>query len=167
LWIRNRERFQDEGSDQREDGRVGADTESERQDCDGGEPEVPSQQAKAVAEVLKQDFDCGKRVPFPVGLFSPGNAAEAPQSDETGLLRRHALTEVFADFHLEMKLELFIQIMFHCPLAKETAETLQKHAQWRHDASPEGLRKRAMISEMRSQFSLSAASCFLPARVMV
>jgi hypothetical protein len=101
------------------------------------------------------------------GCDRPGNAAKAPQSRETGMLRRHAFTEVFADFHLEVKLELFIQIMFHCPLAKETAETLQKHTPRRHDASPEGFRKRAMISEMRSQFSLSAASCFLPARVMV
>src|SRR5690348_5795692 len=43
--------------DQAEDGRVGANAESEGQNGDGCEPRIPAQLAQAVAQILKQGLE--------------------------------------------------------------------------------------------------------------
>jgi hypothetical protein len=65
-----------------------------------------------------------------------------------------------------MKIEFFIDIGFQISLAKKAGEPGQKYAYFCHDDSLAGFAKRDKIPAIRSQFAASAASCFLPARVM-
>ena len=48
-----RQRFQNDGVDQAENGRIGANAESERQNRDGGKPGTGAQGAERVTDVLK------------------------------------------------------------------------------------------------------------------
>ena len=80
--------------------------------------------------------------------------------------RIHALANVFVDLHLQVRTEFLLQVLFQAAFAQQAAEALKEHPQLRHDISPDGFMNLAMISEIRSQFSASAASCFWPARVM-
>ena len=62
--------------------------------------------------------------------------------------------------------EFIFQIPFQISLSKEAGKPAQKHTETCHDDTSVGLRNRAMMPEVRSQFSASVASCFLPARVI-
>ena len=50
---------------------------------------------------------------------------------------------------------------------EQTGKPAQEHAQLCHEDGPVALTKRDMMPDIRSQFSASAASCFLPALVIV
>ena len=63
-------------------------------------------------------------------------------------------------------IRLGVNAVFEAAFAQQSAQALQEHTQLRHDISPDGFMNRAMMSEIRTQFSASAASCFWPARVM-
>jgi hypothetical protein len=65
-----------------------------------------------------------------------------------------------------MKIELVVQVTLKVPLAKRSQNAPPKHAKSSHRDSPAGFKNLPITPAMRSQFSASDASCFLPARVM-
>jgi hypothetical protein len=65
-----------------------------------------------------------------------------------------------------MKIELFIEIGFEVSLPQKTRESGEEYTPVCHDDSLAGFAKRDKIPAIRAQFAASAASCFLPARVM-
>ena len=101
-----------------------------------------------------------------IDFLDLGDTAEAQQRPRPRLLKIHSETKVVGDFHLEVEIELVIQITFKVLPAKEAGKAPPQDAQACHNDSPDGLRKRPRMAEIRSQFCVSAASCFLPARVM-
>ena len=125
-----------------------------------------AEHSKAVAEILKDDFECRQPMRLAVDFFGARDAAEAAQSQGPRLAGIHALANVFVDLHLQMRPEFLVQVLFEAAFTQQSAEASKEHTQLRHDISPDGFMNLAMMSEMRSQFSASAASCFWPARVM-
>ena len=86
-----------------------------------------------------------------------------------GLVRKGTLERDMddeLDFHLQMKIEFVVDVALEPSLANQTSKPRQEHTEPRHDDAPAGFTNRAMMPEIRSQFSASAASCFLPVRVM-
>src|SRR6516165_12182337 len=59
--VTNRERTEHHGVDRREEGRVEADAERERQDGRRREPGMPCEQPRCVADVVENRFDAGQR----------------------------------------------------------------------------------------------------------
>jgi hypothetical protein len=103
---------------------------------------------------------------FRVDFLGARDAAEAAKRQVPRFTRIHTLANVFVDLHLQMKAEFLVQLLFQTALTQQSADALEEHTQLRHDISPDGFMNLAMISEMRSQFSASAASCFRPDRVI-
>ena len=58
------------------------------------------------------------------------------------------------------------EIALQAALRKQTTQASQQNAHSCHGRLSVGFRNRAMMVLIRSQFSASAASCFLPARVI-
>jgi hypothetical protein len=65
-----------------------------------------------------------------------------------------------------MRTKFLFELLFEAAFAQQAAEAVKEHAQLRHNDSSDGFMNLAMMPEIRSQFSASAASCLRPVRVM-
>jgi hypothetical protein len=161
-----RERTQQDSFNPTEDSGIRADSQGQAKDHQQREARTAPHHPEAEAHVLPQQLDGRQPVSFPIGLLDLSDAAEAPQGCRARLRGGHALADVFGGFQLQMEMEFFIQVAFQASSANETGKPAQKHTQPGHDDSPVCLANRARMPDMRCQFLASAASCFLPARVM-
>ena len=90
----------------------------------------------------------------------PLQPAEGTPRLDAGVLSRQAALLEFVGHQREMGLDLLLQVCVAAATAKKTGHTREPRS---HD-SPSSI--RFTIATVRAQLSVSAASCFLPARVI-
>src|SRR5579863_1584373 len=98
---------------------VRANSESEAQNRQGGEPGVAPQLPKAAAQILEEVFDDVDAARLAALLFDLGDSAQGAARRVARLLRRHAFREVFPDLQLEMVAKLVSQFLVHPRAAEE------------------------------------------------
>lgn len=98
-----------------------------------------------------------------VRLLHRLHAPEGPSCGGARLGERQSAADVLVCEHLEVRSNLVIQIGVASRLVRECAEARQHHAQ-RGDHSSSS--SRSISATVRAQLSVSAASCFRPARVI-
>ena len=104
-------RAQQQGVEQAENGGVGADAESQRENRDGGEGGRATHRSQAVADVLPEPVE---RIPAPhfAGeLLDVGAVAELAADGAFGGLGRLAAFDAVARRHGEMRLDLFVEVL--------------------------------------------------------
>src|ERR1700741_5331338 len=94
--------MQQKGVHHTENGGVGANAESEREDGDDGEAGTLAQGARGVAQILEQRLDEGKRTPLAIELLGGLEATELHERLAAGFLRSHAGAQIVIHVHLEM-----------------------------------------------------------------
>ena len=110
-----RQGSQEDGIDDGEDGRVGADAESQGEDGDGSEARVSAELAETVAAIGDHG---GKPIASPLLanlLFHLFDAAKLDPRGALRFLRRHAGTNIFLGQHFEMGMNLLVEVCLHTP----------------------------------------------------
>ena len=107
LRLRVRQGTQEDGVEGGENGGVGSDAESEREDRDGGEPAVSAQAAKGYRQVLDKLLQDEKGPSVPAGFFGLGEVAHLALRSDSGSVGRESGGFVFLLFHGTVKLEFF------------------------------------------------------------
>ena len=105
--------------DPTEDRRVRADPQRQAKNCQQRKPRIPPQHAKTKAEVLNQIFDEIYFACLPALLLDLRQAAQRSQRGMPGLFRVHPLGDIVIDLLLQMKLDLFAQLLFRLFSAKQ------------------------------------------------
>ena len=103
---------------------------------------------------------------------SPAIVDELPRALESANLavrlaprvgRRQPAALVLVDQHLQVTLQLVLELAVHTSARQLLAQPREKHLQSGHDALPSGLRNRSTMEATRPQRSASAASRRRPA----
>ena len=89
---------------------------------------------------------------------------EAEKRLPARLVPRHPAAEVVVDLHLQMAVELVLQLSVMPAATEQPTEAPQQHPQPRHDDSP-GARNRARIAVVCCHSRAAFSTWFLPARV--
>ena len=152
------ERPQNHAPEDREDRRVGADAERQRQQRDGGEHGAAPKRADPVAQIapdLVQPRAVTRRSDALLRLF---HAAEMQHRGSPRLLRRGAVAHVVGRGHLHERLELVVQIALSPVSVDHPAHDGRQAIEERHAPS----RTPATANETRFQRSRCCSSCFRP-----
>jgi hypothetical protein len=94
------------------------------------------------------------------------DAAEMLERFATGVFRRQTARDEVFGRQIDVRRHLFVESFVHAPAGAERRETREEDAQRGHARSSDGERNRSMMSAALAQFSVSAFSCFRPARVI-
>src|ERR1035437_3284575 len=119
--------------EQRKDGGVGADPESQRENCGGGEAGCTAQPAKPVAEILGGAFEPGYAAPVANLFLGLGDAAEFAERGGACVSGFHSLLAKFLFLHGKMEGDFFVQFAVQTVSAKETA---QAPPEYPHGSAP-------------------------------
>ncbi len=169
LRLRVRQRPQQHGVDDGEDGGVGADAERQRDKRGGREPRGPPQHPEAVPDILRQRLEHRE-----AALIAPrvGDLRLAAEIQSGGAARRRrveAAGAVALFQHGEMEPQLLTELPLAPPKTERASgareQLTQAHGMSSRGGAPPS--RRAMIAAIRCQSSASRRSCFLPARVRV
>src|SRR5215472_546250 len=97
-----------------------------------------------------------------------GRVAELPPGSQRGVFRTHALPDISFDEQVEMFLDFGVEFQIARSRTEHSTNSLHQIADEAHDNYlwPSNRRTRPMTPEIRSQSSVSRASCFRPCRVM-
>ena len=163
-----RQRPQQHGVHEAEDGPVRADPDPQREDDDEAEARAPQQAPRRVPHVAENRFEHGKPRLVPERLPNLRYPAELRAGQPSGLGGGLARADVLGGEQVEVHLDLLLR------LPREAAAREQvPHARHERDYAAPGAhgsgdsrRRRAMTPAMRSQSSVWAASRRRPAAVM-
>ncbi len=161
-----RQRPQEDGVHDAENGSVGADPECHRHDYGQRVARLPAQAAEAVAEVLCNRLDEARQPGVADVVFDTLDAAESLARGAAGGVWRDPPPHVVGREHVEVKLQLDVELAFHRAAAEDGADALQpgRHGGCR-DQGSEVCRIRVTASVIRAQFSRSSVNCLRPVRV--
>ena len=134
--VGKRQRPEQDGVDDAEDGRVRADPETQREHGDEGEGRRPPQHARAVPHVLRDVLQHGDPAALAVLLAHAADAAEPNQRVTARIGRRHPGTDVVVDVHLQMARQLVPQVAIAPRRREESPEPEQPRAYAFHDSFP-------------------------------
>jgi hypothetical protein len=110
VGIREWERTEEDGIDDREDGGVGADAESESEDGDNCKGRRFFQEAEGETGVVKEGFYDGEGLLFADALFGLFEAAEFEEGLAAGFLGPEALTEMVVDVELQVVRKFGVEV---------------------------------------------------------
>ena len=134
--LSHRQHAQEGGVDQAEDSGVGADSEREAENRDGGEAGALAHRTECIAQVQCHGFDQGKGPPVPIVFLHRVDASETAHSGIAGLRIVHPALQVVFGLHLQMEADLILQLALQA------------------------------VPDKRCQSSVSVASCLRPAALM-
>ena len=128
------------------------------------------QHAHGVAEILREHVQHGHPSLLAMHFTEQVRPAEPEQRLTPRLGRRQAVPAAFVDQQLEMRGQLFVELAVQplVPRPPPTAATTIDAQPAASSVGPPSLaRTRPITAASRSQFSVSATSCFSPALVML
>ena len=121
-----RQRAQNHGIYDAEDGGVGANTEGEGQDGDGGEGGILAERAQGVANVGEKALE-GRPLPdFAAVVFDEGEIAEGAARGGGGFCAGHAARDEFLCFFFEVLLDLVGEIVVEAAAREEVLQPIHK-----------------------------------------
>src|SRR5213083_291571 len=159
-----RERFQKNGLDDNEDGRVRPDAERECEHGDRRETGILAEHSHAEAEILHQCLQHRKPPAVPVTLLGLLDAAELDQRLSTRLFLSHAAPKIVFDVHLQVALKLFRQLAVAPLLIEQSRQAQKPGAQSSHEDSSSENRKHDGITVACLIVALSSNCSFVPKR---
>ena len=163
IGIRVGQRSQGDNVEDAENRRGSPDADGERQDRRDGERRIATELTEREARVLKQRLDEGQPSLITCLILDVLDAAKLAEGFDPRVRRRHASRDVLSDQELEVRLNFLAQPRIMSPFRQRSPEPGSKRAERRHDRSSS---RRLTMATVRAQLSASAASCFLPARVI-
>ena len=167
VWVAYRQGTKQQVVDQAEERGVGADAERERERDDGREDRSLPEHSDGVPRVLHERID--QREPPRVAMPFAERCRQAEfeesvaprvrfgQPAPTGLIGQQL--EVRGQFIVELPIE-------PVPADERSQARPEQAEEGGHDSAPGSASTRPIMAATRSQFSVSAASCFSPALVM-
>ncbi len=160
-----RQRPDQRGVDDAEDGRAGGDTETKDEHGREGEAGAPAKLARREAQVLPAALDHRQRGPIVVRLTGRTDTAQLQHGLAAGLGLVHTRAQVVVDVQLQVALELVDELAIAAVAANGTREPPQPGAKRSHDFPPSGARKRSRMAVVVRHSPVSRSTCFRPARV--
>ena len=119
----DREIAEQNGVDQREEARVRANTQRQRQNCYGRETRAFEEHAKRITQVLGEGLEERQAALFAVSFLCLLDAAEVAAGGVASFFGTHAAANVFLYEHFQMRLKLGVELNIQLPLAEESAQT--------------------------------------------
>jgi hypothetical protein len=110
--VRERQRSQDHGVDDREDRGVCADTERESEDGDGGEAWIFTEGADGEAEILEEIVQPGPRPWIARDALHQGDIAKFSARSAGSFFGRGAAVDQVARGEFEVRVEFFVELLF-------------------------------------------------------
>ncbi len=163
LGMGHRQHAQHQRVYQREDRRVGADAQRQRQHRRRRESRVAQQAAQRVSGVLHRRFEPRDSAAVAIFLLGLRHAAELPPRRQLRLGRRHAARAEFLFEHGEMEPDFIAELAVQASASKQRGNTAPNRS---HRVSySTGRRKRCISATVRAQSSDSRPICLRPARV--
>ena len=115
---------------------------------------------KRVGEILREGVEEGKAALVAIVFVELGDGAEVAAGGGEGVGRGEAAAFVVGGEQGEMGGDFGVEVAVRAPPPEKAGK---QDAQGGHDSLS---RRRAIMATVRAQFSVSAASCLRPARVM-
>ena len=126
------ERPQRHRVEEREDGRVRADAQAEREHCHRGEARMPAQAADRIARILQQRLEPHQPVGVTTLVLPSRQAAEIARRGVARRLEGHAARDEGVDLSLEVVAQLSVQLPFDLAASKEGSQTKSKGSRPAH-----------------------------------
>ena len=136
---------QEEGVDQAEDRRVGADPQGERERRDEGEDGAAAQRAGRVAQILGQLFDEARTPHLPAPLLDLRDPAEGAQSGLAGLARAHAGRDVFSGLLVDVEAQFGGELGLDAGAPEDRAQAQAKDVRSAHGGRPDSHHARDQV----------------------
>ena len=128
-----RQRTQDDGIHDAENGGVRADAESQREGRDGGEAGIFAEHTKGESQVVEECFKKRKTAAVAVDFFRLLDAPQFYKRFPSRFCGVHAGTQIVFDVHLEMAVHLYRKIPILPHLAEQSAESQQPCSDYSHN----------------------------------
>ena len=150
------------------DGGIDADGQSQGGCRHGGEAGALAQDAQAVANVAPRGKEGKKGARLQLPFAQYGRVAELTARCKSGIVRRHPLPQKSIGQHSQVFLHFIIELPIGFLQRQQPRDLCKKGMKRSHHRQPclSSRNTRPITPEMRSQFSVSRASCFRPDRVM-
>jgi len=106
--------------EQREDSRVGADAEPERQHRNQGESRTAREEPKSMTKIPHRRLQPGQPTAIAAGFLGQLQAAGFQKRGAAGLVRRHSEADIVLNLHLDVDLKLLRQLTVSGSFFKQT-----------------------------------------------
>ena len=164
-----RKRLQEDAVDETENRRRRAHANAERQYGDHCEARSPDQRSYAEAHILTKRVEPRTDPHITDVLLDLVDTTDLQSGCPASVVARHALRNLFLNQQVDVAVDLVGELAFDAVPAEEIAHEVADdgpHAfEGRHHVPSTGRKARAIATEMRPQFSVSALSCRRPAAV--
>ena len=147
-----------------ENGGVCADTERQSRHYSGRKRWTSFQHACRVPNITPKLFQCRKRLHSPAILPEESGVAKLPARGTRSFIRQHSLPRVPFGKERDVSCDFVVEIKIAVPL-KEAAQLPNDSVEHRY-FSGTSWSTRPITPAIRSQFSVSRASCRRPVRVI-
>ena len=162
-----RERLEEHGLDDAEDGRRAADPERQGHDDDRGVPGLAPDLPQGQAEVTDESIEPGDAVHALDLLAQCGRIAELPQGGRTRGVGGQACLDVPVGQQVEVRLNLATAFVVEAPPGDQRTDPAPGSGEPAHCEAPLSLNSRAMMPASRVQSSASFARRRRPLLVIV
>jgi hypothetical protein len=160
-----RQRTKEQGVDDAEHDRVGADADRQCEQDYRRESRASPHQPQRKANVLRDRLEDREPAPIAVGVLHQLNASQLDEGLSPGLFGAHPDAAVVVDVHPEVSVELFVQLPIQAGAPKGARRTREPRPERPHDDCSPGARNRPRIADVRCQSRVSCSTRFRPARV--
>ena len=146
---RYRQRPEHDGIEQREDCRVRANSERERQDDHQRKDRMPHHGTRRVAHILAEIVDPHDRASLAMDLRDLADAAETAARGAPRLFVRQSLPREFVRCLRQVARDFVVELSIALPGADNGPDTREQDPERRHESFSEMLKKRSTILAAR------------------
>jgi hypothetical protein len=168
VGITVRERPQQYRIHDAEDRRVRSYAQGQGQRGDEGDAGISPQHPYAVTQILKEGIHDSDPTHLAVLLPQQSDVAELAARGSGGLGFTHALANISLGEQAQMRLDLVVEFLVSFATSEQSPESSRQRAQivGHLYSCPSSLNRRPITPAIRSQFSVSRASCLRPLLVI-
>ncbi len=169
VWFAERKRLQEDAVDETEDRRRRTHADAECQHGDRREDRSPHQCSYAEAHILTKGVEPCTDTHITDIVLELVDTTDLQSRGPARIVTRHALRNLVFNQQINVAVDLVGELALDPvpaqEVAREMAETRSHAFEERHHAPSTGRKARAIATEMRPQFAVSALSCRRPAVV--
>src|SRR6266508_1600545 len=157
-------RAQKQRIDDAEDRGVCANAERQGQYSNQREAGILEQHSQAIPQILKERIDDSESTHLAIHLLQQCHVSELAARGPSGLDLGHPLADISLGEQAQMRLDLVVELSIRLTISEQSSKSRYQGAQivGHFYSWPSSLGTRPITPEIRSQFSVSSASCFRP-----
>src|SRR5262249_17632088 len=147
-----------------EDRAVGANAQRQYQHGNTGKAGIFPQRPHAISNVLNKGIDKSDSTHLAVYLLQQCDVSELASGGPSGLGLGHPLVDISLGEQAHVRLDLIVELLIRSAISEQSPKSRHKDAQIMDHLYPwpSNFNSRPITPAIRSQFSVSSASCLRP-----